>query len=107
MKRTVAILGENTEQKLEIAVGLANASYTVVLQVEIEQKRKVKRKIRKRRVIVAVITYPNSFSCAWEADVIIIVDSKDKLTMLAKEIENYVTGKVIIILLNEALCLLK
>ena len=101
MKRTVAILGQNVEKKLEIALGLANDLYPVVLQVEIEQERKVKRKISKRRLNVAVTTYPNSFSCAWEADVIIIVGSDDKLAMLAKEIENYITGKIIIIILNE------
>ena len=101
MKRTIAILGENVEHKLEIAFGLATASYPVVLQVEADQEKGIKRKISKRRVNISIATHTDSFSCAWEADVIIIVDCLHKLTILAKEIENYVTGKIIIVLLDE------
>lgn len=100
MKRTVAILGENVEQKLEIGVGLASASYPIVLQVEVEQEKRVKRKISKHRVNASIDTVRESFSCAWEADVVIVIDCEQKLGSLAKEIENYVTGKIIIILLG-------
>jgi hypothetical protein len=102
MRRTVAILGQNLEVKVKIALELANGCYPVVLQVDTEQEEKVKRRITGRRLNVSGITMEaSSFACAWEADVIVIVGTQDMLPALAEEIEYYITGKNIVVFLNE------
>lgn len=102
MKKTIAVIGSETETGAAIADKLSDNSYRLLLvQNEIDHKSQIAKNIQQKNLRAEIEIVDCAKEGCWEADIIILAIPFRELKEIAEKINEVVTQKTVVIISDE------